>query len=150
MSNFNISFTVLSGENSIITVGETPSGEKFGVGRGNTLPAALANLKLMVSASMAELAEVGEYPMAVLTDSPSQYKEASFSVEELFPIVLRYLRTKSGLSQDDMSLRMNIDISEYRSYEGYGSNPTLATISKMEAVLNCEIFKWLNGDNRAA
>jgi len=105
------------------------------VAHGQTLDEALKSLRPFAIGTLVEAANNGEDPLAILVFEEPKHPEAVLSEKDLFPIVLRYLRARQGLTQAEMAERLGIAQPSYAEYEKAGANPTLDTLLRLNKVL---------------
>jgi DNA-binding XRE family transcriptional regulator len=117
----------------ITLTARTPGGRIFAAGAGSTFGEARGQLKRFVQETLSGLAEDGEDPLSLLVhgEVPAGEGAVVFDVVDLFPVALRGLRCRAGLTQAEVASRMGVTQSVYGKLERPGANPTLATIRRL-------------------
>lgn len=114
-------------------------GKLFGVGAGSTREDAFEALRLYILESLFADALNGIDPTKELRTSPPESPySAVFSLYDLFPAYLRFLRVHKNLRQADVAKRLGITQQAYQKLERIGANPTLETIVKLGQALNID------------
>ena len=123
-----------------VLVAHKPNGKGFAVGSGATLEDAGNQLKAHVCESMTTQAEHAEDPMVLISYGVPGEDSITFSVRDLFPIMLRYKRCALGFTQAEIAERMGTSQPAYAKLERFDANPTMETLSQLERALGVPLM----------
>ena len=122
-----------------VLVVKGPRGKAMAVGSGPTIAEAEAQLRGLVQESLAGIAEEPRDPMSILSCGVPPKDSLVLTSKDLFPILLRYHRLRSGLTQEQMAQRLNISQPTYSGYERWDANPYLSTVEAIGNALGIRV-----------
>ncbi len=116
-------------------------GAFLGVVSEETREDALVEVKALALEALLQIASEGKDPLEGLYQNPPKTGGVQATLQDVFPIVLRFKRCKHGLSQTRLAESMNVRQQAYSKLERPGkSNPTLATIEQLSLILKEDIL----------
>ena len=123
-------------ENLYVAQAFDKKGAFMGVVSEETREAALVSVKALALESLLQIASKGKNPLEGLYQDPPKAGGGNVTLQDVFPVVLRFKRCKHGLSQTRLAKSMNVRQKTYSKLERPGkSNPTLATIELISSIL---------------
>ena len=107
---FYMSYTLeRSQEGHFLLTPTSKEGNLFTCAGGATLEEALVQLRRLCLSFLVSYAEDGEFPLDQANHGTPSGKAVIFSDEDLFPIVLRYLRKSHGMTPEELSQRLGMN-----------------------------------------
>jgi len=107
---------------------------------GKTLTEAIDSSKANMLECLAMMAEDGENPLAALSFGRPGAQSVILNDEALFPLILRYARSCSGLTRKAMAERSGMNAEAYANLERPGSNTSPEYLQRIERVLGVSLM----------
>ena len=104
----------------------------------------LEALKALVLETILEYANDCLNPLSMMYVKPPKNGYIEIYLQDIFPLVLRYHRSKKGMTQAIMASQLAMTQQVYARFERPGSaNPTLTTIHRLQEVLNEDLLSFV-------
>ena len=105
---------------------------------------ALAAMKSLALETLLEYADDGLSPLALLYVKPPRNGSIEVYLQDLFPLVLRYHRSRKGITQSALASQLAMTQQVYARFERPGSaNPTLATVHRLQEALDEDLLSFV-------
>lgn len=124
-----------------VLTGRDARGDDFGIGTAKRIEEAEVRLRLWVLDALLGAAADGEDQTGDLLTEPPGGPAVAFTVLDLFPVKLRVLRVRHGLTQAQMGERLGESQQAYAKLERPGANPTLRTVQQLENAVEEDLLK---------
>jgi DNA-binding XRE family transcriptional regulator len=103
----------------------------------------LEALKSLALETMLEYADEGTNPLDLMFVKQPKNGSIEIYLQDIFPLILRYHRSKKGITQSVIASKLAMSQQVYARFERPGSaNPTLATIHRLQEVLDEDLLSF--------
>jgi len=133
------------GAKGVAVAATTPTSATWATAHGENLHDALGRLRERACVEMVGMTAEGVNPMVSLGHGQTDHPEIRLNVKHMFPLFLRYLRVKKGLSQERMAERLFLPVDEYAVFEQLGANPRLSELDEIHQALGHRVIELLYG-----
>ena len=128
-----------------VLTGRDSADEEFGVASAHAIEEAEELLRDWVLDSLLASAADGEDRRDDLLRERPTGPALAFTGADLLPVVLRLVRVRHGLSQEQLAERLGVTQQAYAKLERPGANPLVRTIQQVESAVDEDLLEVVEG-----